>query len=72
MLQRSYRRRHRASGFALLALLVLVTLGGLYFFVNNLTPTAVAAKRQQQSSGSLNLARDALMGYALRYREDQL
>ena len=70
MLQRSYRRR--SSGFALLALLVLVTLGGLYFFVNNLTPAAVAAKRQQQSSDSLNLARDALIGYALRYREDQL
>ncbi|MBK7686977.1 MAG: hypothetical protein IPJ25_14070 [Rhodocyclaceae bacterium] len=70
MLQRSYRRH--SSGFALLALLVLVTLGGLYFFVNNLTPAAVAAKRQQQSSDSLNLARDALIGYALRYREDQL
>ena len=72
MLQRSYRRRHRASGFALMALLVLITLSGLYFVVNNLTPAAVAVKRKQQTSDSLSIARDALMGYALRYREDQL
>lgn len=72
MPRRPLPQRSRHRGFALMALLVLLTLGGLYFFVNNLTPAAVAVKRQQQTSDSLNLARDALLGYALRYREDQL
>ena len=71
MFHRSYRQRSRARGFALLALLVLLTLGGLYFFVNNMTPEAVAVRRAQHTSDSMNLARDALLGYALKYREDQ-
>jgi type II secretory pathway pseudopilin PulG len=62
----------RSRGFALMALLVLVTLSGLYFIVNNLTPEPVAARRQQQTSNAMNAARDALLGYALKYREDQI
>ena len=72
MVRRQVRQRTRARGFALMALLVMLTLGGLYFFVNNLTPEAVAVKRQQQTSDAMNLARDALLGYALKYREDQI
>lgn len=72
MPRRPLPQRSRHRGFALMALLVLLTLGGLYFFVNNLTPAAVAERRQQQTNASMNLARDALMGYALKYREDQV
>ena len=72
MPRRPLPQRSRHRGFALMALLVLLTLGGLYFFVNNLTPAAVAERRQQQTSAALNQARDALLGYALKYREDQI
>mgnify|MGYP003475946004 CR=1 FL=1 len=45
MPRRPLPQRSRHRGFALMALLVLLTLGGLYFFVNNLTPAAVAERR---------------------------
>lgn len=62
-------RRHYAKGFVLMALLVLLTMGGLYFFISNLTPEAMQARRQQQTDEALSQARDAMLGYVLRYRE---
>lgn len=61
--------RQSSRGFALIALLVLLTMGGLYFFVSQLTPAALDLQRTKQTDESLALAREALLGYALRYRE---
>lgn len=52
-----------------MALLVLLTMGGLYFFISNLTPGAVEARRNEQTDDALIQARDAMLGYVLRYRE---
>ncbi len=69
MPRRPLPQRSRHRGFALMALLVLLTLGGLYFFVNNLTPEAIELRRQQHNADVLNQAKDALLGYALTYRD---
>ncbi|MDP3511384.1 MAG: hypothetical protein Q8S20_01435 [Sulfuritalea sp.] len=52
-----------------MALLIMLTMGGLYFFISNLTPGAVEARRNEQTDDALIQARDAMLGYALRYRE---
>jgi hypothetical protein len=44
-------------------------MGALYFFIANLTPEAMQARRQQQTEEALAQARDAILGYVLRYRE---
>ncbi len=46
-------------------------MGMLYWYVGNLTPDAVVALRQKKTDQALIQARDALLGYALRYREVQ-
>ncbi|KAF0166852.1 MAG: hypothetical protein FD157_14 [Rhodocyclaceae bacterium] len=63
------RKQH---GFLLIALLALIAMGGLYFFISNLTPELLQARRQQQTSEALTQAREAVLGYAVRYRESQL
>ncbi len=50
----------------------MLAIGGLYFFVSNLSPELLRAKAQQQTGDSLSQAREALIGYALRLRDDQL
>lgn len=72
------RRRHhwRASprsggGFVLITLIALLTIGGLYFFISNLSPEILRANTQQKTDKALTQARDALLGYALQYREYQ-
>jgi hypothetical protein len=64
---------HRAGerGFILIALIALLAMGGLYFLVSNLTPEALEARRQAKTDAALIQARDALIGYALQYREQQ-
>ncbi len=52
-----------------MALLIMLTMGGLYFFISNLTPGAVEARRNEQTDDALSQARDAMLGYVLRYRE---
>lgn len=70
-------RRHRSSlprkqqGFLLIALLALLAMGGLYFFISNLTPEAIAARRQAKTEAALVEARDALIGYAIQYRDEE-
>jgi hypothetical protein len=72
----SQRRRESLGrnqrGFVLIALLALLALGGLYFFISNLSPEFIRARNQQQTGETLTLAREALIGYAVRFREDQL
>ncbi len=55
-----------------MALLILLTMGGLYFLVSNLSPEFMQARSQQQTGEALTQAREALIGYAIRYREDQI
>lgn len=70
---RTSAARPRASrGFVLIALLTMLAIGGLYFFISNLSPEFLRAKAQQQTGDSLAQAREALIGYALRLRDDQL
>ena len=57
------------GGFVLIALVALLAMGGLYFFISNLTPELVQARRQQMTGDALTQAREALIGYAVRLRE---
>lgn len=67
--QRSLVRKQH--GFVLIALVALLVIGGLYFFITNLSPEQFQARRQQLTGEALTQAREALIGYAVRYREDQ-
>jgi len=60
------RKQH---GFLLIALLALLAMGGLYFFISNLTPEAIATLRKAKTDTALVQAREALIGYVIRYRE---
>lgn len=66
----SLRRNQR--GFILIALLALLAMGGLYFLVSNLSPEFMRARSQQQTGQALTEAREALIGYAVRFREEQV
>lgn len=59
------------QGFILIALLTILTMGALYFFISNLTPEAIEAHRQIRTSEALTQAQEALIGYALKYRDDE-
>ncbi|MCF8179303.1 MAG: hypothetical protein K9J74_12400, partial [Sulfuritalea sp.] len=70
------RRRHgslvrRHKGFVLIGLIALLAMGALYFFVSNLSPERQRERAQQQTGEALLQAREALIGYALRFREEQ-
>jgi len=64
---RPYKRHEK--GFLLIALVALLTLGGLYFLVSNLSPEFMRGRQQQRTGAALTEAREALIGYAIRYRE---
>ncbi|TRZ96882.1 MAG: hypothetical protein D4R84_06350, partial [Rhodocyclaceae bacterium] len=68
--RRSLKNNQR--GFLLIALIALLTMGGLYFLVSNLSPEFMRGRKQQQTGAALTEAREALIGYAVRFREDQL
>ncbi|MCB1932850.1 MAG: hypothetical protein KDI45_10310 [Candidatus Accumulibacter sp.] len=58
--------RRRQSGIALMAMLLLVGLWGLYLFVGQLNATqSVVAARQQRAATALAQAREALVGDAV-------
>lgn len=64
------RQRQRSQrGAALLVFLVLLVMGALTWVVSNLTPETVEAARARKTADALAQARDALLGYALRYRD---
>jgi hypothetical protein len=52
-------------------MLAILTMGGLYFLISNLTPEAIEARRQEKTNEALSLARDALFGYVLKYRDEE-
>ncbi len=56
-------------GFVLISLVAVLVMSALYFLVSNLSPEFMQAYRQQQTDTALAQAREALMGYALRFRE---
>jgi hypothetical protein len=71
--RRSAARAGRPSkGFVLIALLAMLAIGGLYFFVSNLSPEFLRNKAKEQTGDSMAQAREALIGYAIRFRDVQL
>ena len=65
-------RRHSNNGFVLIALVALLVIGGLYFYLSNLSPEQFQARRQQLTAEALTQAQEALIGYVVRFREEQL
>ena len=63
------RTRRPDRGFALIALLALLAAGVLYFVVTSLSPQVLDAYRTRKTEKSLSEARDALLGYAVKYRD---
>lgn len=63
------RRSPRQRGAALLLFMILVVMAALAYLVSNLTPDAMERRRAQKTEEALTLARDALLGYALTYRD---
>lgn len=63
---------HGQGGFALIALVGLLVAGTLFLAVHFFSPEAVSARRQQVTEAALVQAREALMGYVMRYREADL
>jgi type II secretory pathway pseudopilin PulG len=59
-------------GAALLIVLILAVTAMLTYVVTGLTPEAVEARRAQQTQLALMQAREALIGYALKYRDEQI
>jgi hypothetical protein len=59
-------------GAALLIFMILLVMSALTYVVNSLTPEAIEAARIQKTNEALALARDALIGYALQYRDEQI
>jgi hypothetical protein len=49
----------------------MLTMGALYFLVSNLTPEAIEARRQAKTETALLQAREALLGYALKSRDEE-
>lgn len=66
------RASRRERGAALLLFMILVVMAALAYLISNLTPEAVELRRAQKTEEALTLAREALIGYALRYRDDQV
>ncbi len=62
-------RGHTSAGFALIALLALIAAGALFLLLEGLSPEAIDARRQRQNEEVLAQAREALIGYALKYRD---
>jgi len=58
-------------GAALLVFMLLMVMGGLFYIFTGLPSDSTAARRTQQTQETLALAREALVGNALRYREQQ-
>jgi hypothetical protein len=64
-----HRRYRRHSGLALLAFLAMLVVGTLAFLIAILSPEAIETYRRHKTESALAEARDALLGYAGRYRD---
>lgn len=56
-------------GYALIALLVILGTGLLYYLVRQMEQPAVAARHGEASLKAMSLAKQALLGYAATYRD---
>lgn len=65
------RNRHSQRGAALLIFMILMVTAALTYVVTSLTPEMIEARRAQKTQQALAQAREALIGYALQYRERQ-
>lgn len=59
-------------GAVLLIFLILVVTAALTYIATGLAPETVEARRAQQTQRALAQAREALIGYALKYRDEQI
>ncbi|HEY8856156.1 MAG TPA: hypothetical protein VIM43_02220 [Rugosibacter sp.] len=62
-------QKKNQHGVVLIALVALLVMGALAFLVSNLSPEFMQTYRQRQTDAALVQAREALIGYALRFRE---
>lgn len=65
-------RRSRQRGAALMVFSIIFVLAALAYLLSSLGPELGEARRERQTHDALAQARDALIGYALKYREDQM
>lgn len=65
------RFRQPQRGAALLIFMILLVTAALTYVVTSLTPEMIEARRTQKTQEALTQAREALIGYALQYRERQ-
>ncbi|MCL4724209.1 MAG: hypothetical protein KJZ90_08055 [Rhodocyclaceae bacterium] len=65
-------RRSRQRGAALMIFSIIFVLAALAYLLSSLGPELSEARRERQTHDALAQARDALIGYALKYREDQM
>lgn len=70
--QKSVTAGRRQRGAALLIFMILFTMAALAYLVGNLTSEEMVDRRARQTDEALAQAREALIGYALRYREQEL
>lgn len=61
--------RRKCRGFALMAILALVTAGTIYFLATWLGPDLLGTYRARKTEAALAEAREALLGYAATYRD---
>jgi len=61
----------RQRGAALLIFLIFLTMGTAAWLVNSFDAATIDARRQQQTELALRKARDAIIGYMLKYRDEQ-
>lgn len=62
--------RGRQHGYALLIMLVFLVLGALYGVLDRLSATQTRTEEGIAASGNLQLARQALLAFAVTYREN--
>jgi type II secretory pathway pseudopilin PulG len=56
----------------LLIFSIIIVMAALAYLISGLIPDLSEARRERKSQEALAQARDALIGYALRYRDDQV
>jgi type II secretory pathway pseudopilin PulG len=63
-------KQHRQRGYALVIMLVILVAGGLYALVNQLNRSSMQNAQEQDTANALRQAREALLAYAVTYREE--
>lgn len=71
-MRRPLRHRRTGSGFTIVVFLAAIVAGILAFLVTMLGPEAMEAYRRHRTEMALVEAREALLGYAMRYRDIEL